>query len=275
MIEALQPVARRSLTDGIVEQITALIASSVLKPGDRIPSEKQLCRQFRVGRTSVREALRSLCVMGVLESHAGEGTFVSLSPARHLERALQWGLLLDRKVVEDLVETRLMLESQTAYLAARKATKEDLRHIEQATRGMEGSLEDRERYLESDLRFHLGIARATQNSILHTLLTTIGGYLQAYIGETLASSPASDSTRRAAVSLAEHKKILRALKKGHSEEARRAMTEHILSSREDLSKHLSSRTHAQDGNVVSLLRRPEGARGRDFRVHLSPRPRAG
>ena len=174
-------------------------------------------------------------------------------------------------VVEDLVETRLMLESQTADLAAQKATKKDLRDIEVALQGMEKSLADPEKYLESDLRFHLGIARATQNSILHNLLTTIRGYLQAFIRETLASSPASDSTRRAAVSLAEHKKILRALKKGDPEEARRAMTEHIVSSRDDLRKHLSNRPHAQDRNVVSLLRRPEGARGQDLRVHLSPR----
>lgn len=271
MTESLQPVARRSLSDGIVEQITALIASNVFKPGDRIPSEKELCRQFCVGRTSVREALRSLSVMGILESHPGEGTFVCLNPGRYLERVFQWGLLLDRKVVEDLVETRLMLESQTADLAAQKATKKDLRDIEVALEGMEESLADPEKYLESDLRFHLGIARATQNSILHNLLTTIRGYLQAFIRETLASSPASDSTRRAAVSLAEHKKILRALKKGDPEEARRAMTEHIVSSRDDLRKHLSNRPHAQDRNVVSLLRRPEGARGQDLRVYLSPR----
>ena len=271
MVESLQPVARRLLSEGIVEQVTALIARNVFKPGDRLPSEKELCRQFRVGRTSVREALRSLSVMGILESHAGEGTFVCLNPGRYLERAFQWGLLLDRKVVEDLVETRMMLESQTADLAAQKATKKDLRDIEVALRGMEESLADPEKYLECDLRFHLGIARATQNSILHNLLTTIRGYLQAYIRETLASSPAGDSTRRAALSVAEHKKILRALKKGHPEEARQAMTEHILSSREDLSRHLLSRTHARDRKVVSLLRRPEGARGQDFRVHLSPR----
>ena len=271
MIEALKPVARRSLSDGIVEQITGLIARSVLKPGDRIPSEKELCRQFGVGRTSVREGLRSLGVMGILESHAGEGTFVSRNPDRYLARAFQWSLLLDRKVVEDLVETRLMLESHTAYLAAHKARKEDLRDIEQALRGMERSLADPERFLERDLQFHLGIAQATQNSILHNLLTTIRGYLQAFIRETLASSPASNSTGRATVSVAEHKEILRALKKGQAEEARRAMTEHILSSSADLQKHLASRTHARDRNVVSLLPRPERAGGQDFRFHLSPR----
>src|ERR1700731_2331607 len=120
MIDDLKRVRRISLSDDIVEQLTGLIAQDVLKPGDRIPSEKQLCRQFGVGRTSVREALRGLSVMGILESHAGDGTFVSSNRDRYIERAFQWGLLLDRKVAEDLVQTRLILESSTAYVAARK-----------------------------------------------------------------------------------------------------------------------------------------------------------
>ncbi len=244
MIEDLKPVARRSLSDGIVDQMTGLIARGVLKPGDRIPSENQLCRRFGVGRTSVREALRSLSVMGILQSHAGDGTFVSGNTARCLERAFQWGLLLDRKVVEDLAETRLMLESHTAYLAARKATKEDLSEIKQGIEGMEQSLSDPERYLEYDLRFHLGIAQATQNSILHNLLTTIRGYLQAWIRETLTAPPPKEATRRATLSVAQHKKILRAIEKGQPEQASQAMTRHILSSSADLRRHLSKRANA-------------------------------
>src|SRR3989442_15385329 len=104
-------VQRTSLSDHIVEQISGLIARGTLKPGDRIPSEKQLCRQFGVGRTSVREALRSLSVMGVLESHMGDGTFVAGDAPRFMKRSFQWGLLLNPKIVEDLVDTRLMLES--------------------------------------------------------------------------------------------------------------------------------------------------------------------
>ena len=72
MIDGLKPAQRTSLSDDIVEQLTGLIARDVLKPGERIPSEKQLCQQFGVGRTSVREALKSLSVIGILESHAGD-----------------------------------------------------------------------------------------------------------------------------------------------------------------------------------------------------------
>src|SRR6266849_11102387 len=100
LIADLKRVQKTSLSDGILEQITGLIARGVLKPGDRIPSEKQLCQRFGVGRTSVREALRSLAVMGVLESHMGDGTFVTEDGSRFMERSFQWGLLLNPKIVE-------------------------------------------------------------------------------------------------------------------------------------------------------------------------------
>jgi GntR family transcriptional regulator, transcriptional repressor for pyruvate dehydrogenase complex len=221
-------VARGTLSDHIVEQIADLISRGALKPGDRMPSEKQLCEKFGVGRTSVREALRSLSTMGVLEAHMGDGTFVTSDAGRSLERSFQWGLLLKPKVVEDLIETRLMLESHTAYLAAAKATLEDLERMEEAVRLMQASLGDPRQYLEHDLQFHLAIAQATQNSILESLLSTTRGYLQAWIRETLARPEVTD--KRARLSIAEHKRILRALKNKDGEGGRRAMAAHILSS---------------------------------------------
>jgi GntR family transcriptional repressor for pyruvate dehydrogenase complex len=241
MINGLKPAQRISLSDNIVEQLTGLIAREELKPGERIPSEKQLCEQFGVGRTSVREALKSLSVMGILESHAGDGTFVSPNRDRYLERAFKWGLLLDRKVVNDLVETRLLLESHTTYLAARRATADDLAAMERAVQGMEESVSDPKRYLQHDLQFHLRIALATQNTILGNLLSTIRGYLQSGVEQTLATSPPEQPTFRATLSITQHKKILRALKKRRANDARRAMREHILSSQADVESHVAAK----------------------------------
>lgn len=239
-----KPVPRTSLSDAIVEQLTGLIAREVLKPGDRIPSEKSLCQQFGVGRTSVREALRSLSVMGILESHAGEGTFVSANRDRYLERAFQWGLLLDRKAVEELVETRLLLESHTAYLAARHATREDLEALARAVEGMEISIADYKRFLDHDLRFHLQIAKATKNRILGNLLSTIRGYLQNWVEGLLSGDRAKNPAARAKLSITQHKAILRALKKRRPDEARRAMRAHILSSSKDLRMRVAGKLDA-------------------------------
>lgn len=227
-----------------MDQLTGLIARGALKPGDRIPSEKQLCDQFGVGRTSVREALRSLSGMGILESRAGFGTFVAKSSDRCLERAFQWGLLLNSKVVEDLVETRLTLESHAASLAATRATKENLRTLEEAISGMQKSVSNPERYLEFDMAFHLELARATQNGILENLLSTIRAYLQASIREALRPIPGGDSSRRATLSIDQHKKILAALKARDPRAAEQAMSRHILSPRADLLRHLSQKSDA-------------------------------
>jgi len=229
-VNAMHPVNRNSLSDEVVEQIIDLISRGVLKPGERLPSEKELCLRFGVGRTTIREALRSMAVMGILDGRVGEGTFVSGDSRKYLEKALQWGLLIDRKGVNDLVETRLMLESQTAYAAAARATEENLQEIEETLEGMQESLDRPEEHLEHDLRFHLAIARATQNSILFKLLTMTRGYLQTWISESL-SKPSSRKIRaRADSSVREHEKIVQALRNRKPEEARRAMTEHILSS---------------------------------------------
>ena len=237
-VAAMKPVTRTSLSDEIVQQIIDLISREVLKAGDRLPSERELCKKFGVGRTSLREALRSLVVMGILDGRVGEGTFVSDSNSKYLAKTLQWGLLLDRKKVQDLIETRLMLESQTAFLAAQRADETHLLEIEQTIQGMRKCLDQPERYLEFDLQFHLAIARAAQNSILFNLLSMTRGYLQEWIKESLAEPRNSRLGARAKLSVQEHKKILEALRNGHAEAARQAMTHHILSSSADLQKHI-------------------------------------
>jgi GntR family transcriptional repressor for pyruvate dehydrogenase complex len=232
--DAMRPVNRSSLSDEIVDQIIDLISRGVLEPGERLPSEKELCVRFNVGRTTIREALRSLAVMGILDGRVGEGTFVSKDNRRYLEKSFQWGLLIDRKSVDELVETRLMLESQTAYAAAARASGENLREIEEALEGMRQTLDRPQEYLEHDLRFHLAIARATQNRILYNLLSMTRGYLQTWISESLAKPSARKIRARAQSSVQEHEKILRALRRHEPEAARQAMTEHILSSSHDL-----------------------------------------
>ena len=240
----MRPVSRTSLSDDIVEQIIDLIAREILKPGDRLPSEKELCGRFGVGRTTIREALRSLAVMGILDGRVGEGTFVSDDNKKYLEKSLQWGLLMERKDVQDLIETRLMLESQTAFLAARRAREEDLQEIARTIRGMEESLEQPEEYLKFDLQFHLTIARATQNSILHNLLSLTRGYLQSWIHKSLSKPSVRKMRIRAESSVREHHKILQALRQHKPEEARQAMTEHILSSSADLQPKIRERPSA-------------------------------
>jgi len=235
--EAMHQVHRSSLSDEIVAQITDLIARNVLNPGDRLPPERELCKRFGVGRSSLREALRSLSVMGILDGRVGEGTFVC-DNSQYLEKALKWGVLLDGKKVQDLSETRMMLETQNAYLAAERAEEADLEAIARALKGMEEALEDWDRFLGHDLQFHLEIARATQNSILCSLLETTRNYLQEWIKGSLSEPSLARS--RAELSLREHRRILEALIQRDPAGARQAMAAHIRSSSEDLQERVGT-----------------------------------
>ena len=227
----VRPIARTSLGEEIMAQIVDLIKRDVLRPGDRLPPERELCKRFGVGRSSLREALRSLSAMGVIDGRVGEGTFVS-DNQQFVQKALQWGMLLNRKMVGDLIETRLMLESETAFWAAQRAAEEDMRRIEEALSDMAEALEDGAQFLAADVRFHLAVAGATQNALLASLLEATRGYLQAWIERSLAEE--GRALDRARLSLQQHEDIVRALRAGDAQAARTAMVEHVLSSSEDL-----------------------------------------
>jgi DNA-binding FadR family transcriptional regulator len=113
-----------------------------------------------------------------------------------------------------------------------------LQEISAAIEGMEQSAHQPDRYLDFDLHFHVALARASQNSILFQLLSMIRGYLQTWIKETLSAPPAHDPKLRANKSIAEHRKVLAAIKAGNAELARQAMREHIISSSADLRSRL-------------------------------------
>lgn len=233
----VRPISRESLSDKIIEQITDLIGRGVLKPGDRLPSERDLCKRFGVGRTSLREALRSLSVMGILEGRVGEGTFVSRDQDRQVDRMMSWGTLLGPKSARDLLETRLMLETRNAELAAERATEADLKEIDSCLEHTPGTIEAMEHsmdgFLEFDLRFHLLIARATQNTVLHSLLATTRSYLHVWIRKALEGT-SSGARARARLSLDQHLAIAESIRSRDPEAARQAMHDHILSSGRDL-----------------------------------------
>ncbi len=234
--KGIRPIRKRSISDEIVDQLVDLIGRNELSPGERLPPERDLCRHFGVGRTSLREALRSLATLGIVEGRVGEGTFISEDSSRHLEKSLQWGILLDDKGVEDLIETRLMLECQTAESAAQRATTEDIRFIGETLSDLETALRSQERFLAADLTFHLGIANASQNGILANMVSLTRNYLQQWIVQSLDDPSSPDGERRAHLSLEEHRAILAAIEARDPRLAREHMRLHIASSSRGLKR---------------------------------------
>ena len=232
----IQPIRKKAISDEIVDQLVDLIGRNELKPGERLPPERELCRQFGVGRTTLREALRSLATLGIVEGRVGEGTFISENSSRHLEKSLQWGLLLDEKGIDDLIETRLMLECQTAASAAERVSAVDLEAIRTSVQQLENALTHQDRFLEADLAFHLAIAQSSKNAILSNLISLTRNYLQQWIVQSLDDPTLPDGERRARLSLEEHRAILSAIESKDAAKARERMRVHIVSSSEDLRK---------------------------------------
>lgn len=187
----------------------------------RIPPERDLCQTLEAGRSSVREALKALEVMGLVESRLGDGTFVC-DRSRFLSAPLLLAIASSPDVdIRELTEARRLIESELAALAAARASAEDLERIGAYLDEMENAGDDLERSLKADLAFHLAIAETARNQILMNALELIRNLTRQWIRDALrlANVPSQ--------ALEQHKNIFLAIAKRHPENARAAMTAHV------------------------------------------------
>jgi len=203
-----------------------MVEAGNLKPGDRLPPERQLAVLFAVSRNSLREAIKSLEQKGVLESRPGAGTFIAETSQADLARHFEEIFNQERHRLEDIFELRLLLEPQIAHLAAGRISRQALDHLHELIVAHECALEEDSSIHEFDLSFHDTIALATGNQSIVRLMEEMHDLFNESRDETL-QSPA-----RCRMSLEDHRKILDALRNGDSEAARIAMTEHLTHTRE-------------------------------------------
>jgi GntR family transcriptional repressor for pyruvate dehydrogenase complex len=214
-------LARATLSEQLATQIGHMISEGTWKPGEKLPSEPELCQAFSVGRSTLREALKSLSFLGTVETRHGEGTYVRQSPSIVLARILGHGLLSVENLA-DLVETRIALETELVRLCALRATNDDLEHLGRLVQEMHESVQsDAKRFLELDLDFHLSIAASSKNQVLASLLQTIRGLLQELIEKSQELAGARE------LACEQHGKILDALQDRNPRQARSAMRRHL------------------------------------------------
>lgn len=205
----------------ICERLAGYIVRGDWSPGMRIPAERELCLMLEAGRSSVREALKALELMGLVESRLGDGTFVC-DRSRFLSGPLLWAIASTPSVdVRELTEARRLIESELAALAAERATAEDLQRVGGCLDAMEGAQGDVELFMNADLAFHIAIAEAAHNRILMNALELIRNLTIQWIREALGT----DSVFQQA--LDQHKEIFFSIAKKQPEKARAAMTEHL------------------------------------------------
>lgn len=162
MFNSIRPT---KVSDEIVSQVKRLIIDGKLKPGDRLPPERELIKQFGVSRPSLREALNALVTMGFLEIRQAKRTFVRSVASKLIEDPLALVLKADTQKIFDLIEVRKAIETWAAYQAARKASKEDLQQLDTIISEMQKAFEEGRSWEKQDADFHLAIAKATHNTI--------------------------------------------------------------------------------------------------------------
>ncbi len=225
-VEHFQQITVERPPDIILRQIQDLIASGTLKPGMRLPSERDLAERFRVGRGYIREALKRLEFFGILETLPKRGTIVARIGVRALEGLISNMLKVDRTDFSALFETRAILEVHSAELAARRATTEDIAEVVAAHDEFRATVEGGERGLEEDHLFHLKLSAAAKNTVLSSL---IGLLTPDVIAMNRDSTEESQPIRLHTV--AEHQGIVDALARRDSTAARTAMEKHMQEAR--------------------------------------------
>jgi len=173
MLDNFIQLEKEEPVDKIIIQIRSLITSGQLKPGDRLPSERKLAEKLGVGRTAVRDAIRKLEFYGILKTVPQSGTIVAGIGMTALEGLITDVLKLEKSDFASLVETRVILETQAAQLAAQRRTDADIEDIKKAIQAYEFKLKNKENAVEEDLMFHLKIAEASKNVVLKSLMLII------------------------------------------------------------------------------------------------------
>ncbi|MFP4393510.1 MAG: FadR/GntR family transcriptional regulator [Desulfohalobiaceae bacterium] len=162
--EFFKPIKPKSVSDQIFEQLRDLIFRGKLKPGEKLPPERELSESFGVSRPSVKAAINKLINMGLVVQRQGQGTFVRSLESRYLENPLRSVLEGEEVSLYDLLEVRLGLEVQAVGLAAKRATEEDIQTLETCVQDMLCKVDEGQVGSEEDVAFHMSIAFATRNS---------------------------------------------------------------------------------------------------------------
>jgi GntR family transcriptional repressor for pyruvate dehydrogenase complex len=218
---AFRPVRKGSVVEDVIEQLKALIGTRQYPPNAKLPSERDMARELGVSVPSLREALRTLAVMGVVDTRHGSGTRVAPASANLFRVPFEFLMRLDPPTIDELVGTRELIEVFLAGRAAETRTAEDLAAMEAALQAMRDAGGDPARAVEADVRFHQAIAAAARNRVLQRMM----GCLQDEI--RLQMKSAVPGVRDRAAMLDYHAGIVEAIRKRRPEEARRAMKKHM------------------------------------------------
>lgn len=230
MGNVFQPIKQKRVSDEIVERIKEAIYDGKLLPGQKMPSERELAKSFNVSRMSLREALNTLQAQGLVEIQQGNRTFVrpvtTLSPCDPLVSMAK----RSHNDIINIFEVRRFLEMGTAYMAAKWATKTDIKKLNKAYNALENDFKKGRLMAKSDFDFHQAIAAASHNAVFSHISQTLYDLLQEELRIAYGSIFNEPVNRSKLVD--EHGSILEAIKKKDSDGAFQAAHDHLITAQQ-------------------------------------------
>ena len=246
--QMFKPIKKAKVYEEIVAKIKDMVEKGRFKSGDQLPVERELAEVFRVSRSSVREALRSLESQGFIESRQGDGTYIARQSAESLVRPLASVILTEKDDQMELFEMRRMIEPDLAYLAAERATEEEIAMMEKVLILQQEQIDRGEYETDVDRNFHYIMARAARNKALLRITDNIIDLLAESREQYLQVEG------RPQKSILRHREVLEAIRARDPERAEKCMLEHLVdietslfgtsgrrSSKKGIANHLTER----------------------------------
>lgn len=210
----------KTLTQKIADDIFTMIQEHPYEPGDKLPTEKELCSQLGAGRNTVREALKILASKNIVTIRQGAGSYVSERQGVS-DDPLGFAMISDRKkLTKDLLQVRAMIEPPIAALAAQCATDQDVKELEEILEQMERAIRRKKDYSDLDMAFHTKIAECTHNVVMKNLIPVIGNGIEVFAREVERTE-----YRQTLIS---HRKIFEYIRDRRPVEAQMEMQFHLL-----------------------------------------------
>jgi len=224
LLNGLDPLPRATLSEQVAKQLAARITAGDWQPGEKLPSEAELCKAFHVGRSSLREALTSLAFIGLIRVRAGGGSYVADQPSAYYTSSwLHTGTLNNENALAEFIEARLFLESELAGLCAERITQEELDAMDVLVEKMKQTSDNASEFWKLDLAFHLSMGMAAKNEVLNNILKNVREQMRDLISKSLLLNEGMEQA------VGHHIKILEALRQRNPVKARDAMRSHLQS----------------------------------------------
>lgn len=218
------PVKNTKVYEEVIEQIKFMITSGQLKKGEKLPPERELVEKFQVSRTSVREALRALQIIGLIESKQGGGNYIRESFEDNLIEPLSLMFVLQNSKNMEILELRTILEVETIKLAAKKISEKSLSRMKEIVEIMKENI-DEEYNVVLDKEFHYIIAKESGNRLIVSILTAVSSLMDSFIKEAREAILAKLENKE--ILLQHHENIYQALAEHDENRAAEVMKEHM------------------------------------------------